>query len=66
MPLLIGITAGLLDGLGISLWNSGEQLMGFAWVIMGLAVAGVLYMRVRETTQTSAAKVEDEDHKRLP
>ncbi|MGI2335132.1 MAG: hypothetical protein ACRKGH_00565 [Dehalogenimonas sp.] len=49
MPLVIGVTAGLLDGLGISMWNSGEQLMGFAWVVMGLALAGIMYLRVRES-----------------
>ncbi|MDV2989524.1 MAG: hypothetical protein P3T54_05190 [Dehalogenimonas sp.] len=47
MSLLIGITAGLMDGLGISLWSSGQPLMGIAWVIMGLATAGIMYLRVR-------------------
>ena len=46
MPVLIGITAGLFDGLGISLWLSGEVLLGIIWIIMGLAISGLLYLRV--------------------
>jgi hypothetical protein len=46
--MIIGITAGLLDGLGITMMRAGQTAMGAAWVILGLAIAVALYLRVRE------------------
>lgn len=36
----------MFDGLGISLWLNGEALMGAAWIILGLAVSAMLYLRL--------------------
>lgn len=48
MPLFIGLTAGLLDGLGITMIRAGQTVMGAAWVLLGLAIAAAMYLRVRE------------------
>jgi hypothetical protein len=56
MPTMIGITGGLMNGLGIELLSKGDTALGVAWFFMGFAVAWALYMRVRED-QKAAVKV---------
>lgn len=56
MPTMIGITGGLMNGLGIGLLSKGDIALGVAWFFMGFAVAWALYMRVRED-QKAAVKV---------
>ena len=48
MPMMIGLAAGLMNGLGIGLLSKGMTILGIGWFAMGFAVAFALYMRVRD------------------
>ena len=48
MPIMIGLVAGLMNGLGIGLLSKGMTVLGIGWFAMGFATAFVLFMRVRE------------------
>lgn len=66
MPIIIGLASGLFGGLGISLISKGNLILGAGWFFIGLAVAWVLYMRMRDN-EKSAVKAEirrDENSKR--
>ena len=54
MPIIIGLVAGLMNGLGIGLLAKGVTLLGILWFAMGFAVAFALYMRVREEQKVVA------------
>jgi hypothetical protein len=64
MPIMIGLVAGLMNGLGIGLLSKGMTVLGVGWFAMGFAVAFALYMRVREEQKVAVKSVvyRDETH----
>jgi hypothetical protein len=65
MPIFIGLTGGLMNGLGIDLLSKGEVGLGVAWFFMGFGVAWALYMRVRDEQKVAIkAEIKQNDRRR--